>query len=138
MITDTDLAFGEYEQARKNYADATNIANSNKMGILDLKYRMDQIEALLVTTGGTAEYPITGSNAEQRKASLAVCLLAHTEYAKTLTQVRDLEETLATAELKRENAASIMRIARLRIELQTSENFREAALLGNHELSRAH
>jgi len=138
MTTDTEIAFGEYEQARKNYADATNISNSNKMGIIDLKYRMGQIETALIVAGGTEDYPITGSNAEQRKASLAVCLLAHTEYAQTLNQVRDLEETLATAELKRENAASIMRISRLRIELQTSENFREAALLGNHELSRAH
>lgn len=127
----SDPIFDGYRELLNDYTEATRQVNEYK-ALLPIERDM------LAKREAELQADVTGTNAEARKASLLLLCEADKDYLETRDALRLIEADLAKVEGLREQAANLMRIARLQIELQTSDNFRVAAELGNRELSRTH
>lgn len=125
-----------YREAADNFAAARSEMVAFRAQLIGHKTTLDEIEAEVTVNGGHGEYVVSGSNAEQRKASLTYALTYHERYQEVLGVIRRVEHQLAQAEASAEDDANTMRGARLAIEYATSENYRLAAAEGGPEVRR--
>ena len=137
MTTFTEAA-SEYDFGRARWYGLREDAIAWKAALGEMRQQLKEAEAERIVNKGTEDYPINGTNPEQRGAQLLCCLANDPAYQELERVTARQESGLARLELDADDAANGMRLARYQMEWAISENNREAAALGsNTVLARA-
>ena len=117
QLRDRELALSELE----NWEDAIDALNLALTDAAVCRDRLAGLADLMESEEAKATLEATGSNAEQRKASLTIALNAEgAEYAKLAAQSRAIRLKLADAERRAEIARQRCRLLREAVALQVA------------------
>lgn len=132
-MTTEELAISpvqEFEDAAQGWFDRRARMIDIRFGRDELKAEIERRRAEIIVNGGDGDVVIDGKNAEIREAQILVALNQSDAYKRAQQLLREAERSLLTLEAEMEDLANEMRVARMRIDLTVSNNYREAAALG--------
>lgn len=123
-------AFIDYEGACETWITETSQAIALRMKADAAKAELANLEATITANGGTENHPVTGSNAESRKAQIQVALVNHPDYAEITERMRRALAAQFQSDANATDAEHTMRQALAFIKYQTALVEREASIGG--------
>lgn len=136
ITIDVTAAFSAYHEAQNLWYAARNRRDDERATVRELEDRTEAAANEVMVNGGSEKHPITGSNAETRKAQIAVACLDYPAFAEGMNELRATRRRLDQAEAEMDHQSNRMKGARLAIEYATAIKQQEAAAFGKLEFHR--